>query len=746
MTTNELKDLRNRIEKLLKERRLFEAMTLLENCTKGAMLFELTDRVDKLKQTYAYMLKYLTNGVDDPDRNRMLSDTVAKCYDILDEYEVAIAEKDFPEQYYNVRRYNRRQQGANSITAIIGRLKSARKESTAMAALFAEAAKGESSISGKIESIETELFNAVWTSFPLNTDETKQIVELICSSDSSAMTSVRLTSALILAALAFEDTRVITALCDVYEFFADSEDSKSRHVAAATLIGLIFILYKYSDRTFPVSLKARIEALGDLNTWRSDVRIAFMELVRSRDTERISRTMTDEIIPQMMNMRPDIEKKIRDTSDEALLSHFSADNPEWQELFGKSGIEDKIKELHEMQMEGSDIYMSAFSHLKSFPFFNDIINWFTPFDDATYPVEKIAGKNVGVAEIASLFKSMPFLCDSDKFSILLSISMVPESNRAPVLNQLLSQRDEMMEMNPRLEGLTNADKRRNDVRNYIRNFYRFVNLYRRKGEFYNIFAHEINLFEVPLLKNALEDVELLQIVGEFYFRYKYYNEAITAFSILDKMGEFDSVLYQKLGYAYEKIGNLDNAIRFYEQADLLDNTSKWLRFRLADAYRKSSRFEEGSDILKQLAEQYPDDMEISLMAGYTYIGSDNYHEALKHLFKAEFLSPDDNRVLRPIAWSLFMVRDFERSEKYYNKLLLQHPIAEDYINMGHVALARSNFKEAVNYYKMFVLNNEGGKDMFFKTIDADKEHLRRAGVSSEIISLIADAMLSELRS
>ena len=32
-----------------------------------------------------------------------------------------------------------------------------------------------------------------------------------------------------------------------------------------------------------------------------------------------------------------------------------------------------------MQIEGSDVFMSAFSKLKNFPFFNEFSNWFSPF-------------------------------------------------------------------------------------------------------------------------------------------------------------------------------------------------------------------------------------------------------------------------------------------------------------------------------------------------------------------------------
>lgn len=744
MTDKELNDIKRDTEHFLKERRLRDAFATLKNATRGQMLFELTDRAERLERNYAYMLQYLAAGADDPGRDTMLTNIVAEGYNILNLFVAAVRDISAPTLYHNVRRYRKRQGPAGTVAAAIERWKQAAAAVSSMSALFADAAAGTSDRRNLLESAERELFNCIWTSFPLSKGDAAEISAIICDADTSATTALRLVSALGLAATEFSDTTVITALCYVYTHYAEAEDARSRKLAAAALVSLITALYRHSGYVFDTATKARIEALGDLRTWAPDVKVTFMELVRSRDTERINRTMTEDIIPKMMEMRPEIEKKIRDNKLDPASPEDMAGNPEWEDLLLRSGIGDKLKELNEMQMEGSDVFMSTFAHLKDFPFFNEVVNWFTPMTEDSPEVERIVSNQPELSSIVGLVDNVPFLCDSDKFSMLLSVDMIPDQQRRMMLSQIIGQSENLEVMRAQLEGVTGPDRRRADVRNYIHNLYRFVNLFRRKSEFYNIFGHDMNLLDVDSLRNALRDEDTIRLVGEFYFKRKYYREALSAFEVLDAMDAFDSTLYQKMGYASEKTGNPEDALRYYEQADLLDGNSKWLKLRMASVYRTLGKTDRAVQILTDISSRFPDDIEIAMTLGYTYVRSEDYRNALKQFYKAEFLDPESSRTARPIAWSLFMTGDFDKASLYYERINLLNPTGEDYLNMGHTALARGQFKEAINYYKMYILATDNDKEAFFKALEQDRPHLRRAGITPDTISLVADAMLYDL--
>lgn len=747
MTEKEIKEITDKVESYLHEQRLRDAINLLKNSTEGGLFFELTDKVKQIEQTYAYMLKYLTEGAQDPQRDRMLSDLVAQVYDITEMFRTKLLEKDSPTLYYSYRRFNARQGAAASIENAILTWRQAMKQSVSMSSLFANASQSDNGARKSLETAEVTLFNAVWTSFPMKKSERAEITALINDTSTPPVTALRLTSAIGLAAMEHGDPQSLETLADIYTANASLDSDGARNVTVAALVNLVSALYRFSQRTLPNATLARIKALSDLPTWNRDVRLTFMELVRARDTERINRAMRDEIIPGVMALKPELEKKFKDIKPEDLREtdlDENSFNPEWEEILSKSGIGDKLKEFNELQMDGSDVFMSTFAHLKNFPFFNEVVNWFTKLTVDNPDVERIVERTPELADLVGIVSELPFLCDSDKFSILFSIGIVPPEQLRAMLGQIVDSREQLDELKAQYSGLTDRDNRCALIRNYLHNLYRFLNLFRRKSEFYNIFAHDINLIEVPLLRDALLDADLLRLIGEFYFKHKYYNDSLAPFLALDEMGEFDATLYQKLGYAYEQLGNFNEALRYYEQADLLDSKSRWLKIHLASTYRHLDRIPEALEVLRALNNDYPEDIELAKMTGYTYIAADNYREALKHFHRAEFIVEDDRQTIRAIAWSLFMVRELERAETYYNKLLLDQPSSEDYLNMGHVALALSKFKEAINYYKMFIFAVGNNKEAFFGALYTDREHLRRAGIKDNIISLIADAMLYDL--
>ena len=90
-----------------------------------------------------------------------------------------------------------------------------------------------------------------------------------------------------------------------------------------------------------------------------------------------------------------------------------------------------------MQIEGSDVFIATFAHLKSFPFFKTLSNWFLPF----YPAHSAVVENVGAGKmaLAEVIQHAPYLCNSDKYSFCLSLGALPESQRTMMSAQLEEQ-------------------------------------------------------------------------------------------------------------------------------------------------------------------------------------------------------------------------------------------------------------------------------------------------------------------
>jgi hypothetical protein len=74
------------------------------------------------------------------------------------------------------------------------------------------------------------------------------------------------------------------------------------------------------------------------------VREVIMQLIRSRNTDSLSKRMQEEILPEMIRLTPQIRNKL--DLDKLLGESLKDDqNPEWQEIFEDTpGLKDKIPE------------------------------------------------------------------------------------------------------------------------------------------------------------------------------------------------------------------------------------------------------------------------------------------------------------------------------------------------------------------------------------------------------------------
>ena len=143
-----------------------------------------------------------------------------------------------------------------------------------------------------------------------------------------------------------------------------------------------------------------------------------------------------------------------------------------------------------------------------------------------------------------------------------------------------------------IDQLNSGTKAREVIANkFVQDLYRFFKLFRRKGEFKDPFNTSLNLIAHPLLHEFFDDVETLQLVGEFYFKRKYYADAFEIFDKLSFKIPPSAELFQKMGYCKQAMGDLDGALTYYEQSELLNSESRWTMRRLASCYRALARWD-----------------------------------------------------------------------------------------------------------------------------------------------------------
>lgn len=737
-------DTRRKIYKYVSEHRLRDAFGYARSLSEGVMNWELSSELVRAEDNYRMMLSYASRGAEDPGRADMVASTGSAILDIVDRLERENLLPSEPTLYYNTLRYERTQRG-DTIGSLLDNYVNLISESS----IFNVISSGKDSGAGRKaalerEALERRIFNRLWVTHPLSAAD-EETLGIALKDERVPMHARELFGwGLTLGGLQYHDSRRVSLLLDLY----GQSDVRTSGVG---LIGLCLLLNSFPERKLSRGAELKLQAARDNGHWLQDLRMVNMELVKTIDTDRITAKIRDEVVPGMLKLKPEIDKRLK-TKIEDLDPAEMEENPEWQEMLENSGLASKLKEMSEIQEEGGDVMMGTFSHLKTFPFFNEVANWFLPFhtDYSAFSSEWSAD---GTSTVADIMSAAPFLCDSDKYSFMLSLSQVPEMQRQMMLQQFKAHDAQLAELRAASLSLPSGD-RRNVLNKQIQNAFRFFRLFRRKGEMPNPFANGVNLSAHGVLAPDLRDRDVLELVGEFYFSHGYYRHALDSFSLVAELAAPDAGLYQKMGHARQKLGDYAGAVADYERAEMLDGESDWTLRRLARCHMALHRPEEALKRLRILESRNPESVATALNIGRCLVELERYEEATAAYFKGEYLDRKSTKALRPLAWCLLMTGDLAQSRKYYERVIAETvPTPEDYLNMGHLTLAERNFQEAMNFYSLNI-SARGGEgatgsvrkdavDGFISDMKADAPYLERIGVDSELVPLLIDTILYE---
>lgn len=713
MNKKEILNISNNIKQQLNSGMLYDAFMALRQLSEQAMAYEITDRIKQCEQTYAYMLRYLAQGSDDPSRPAVYSGIVQQLRQLLDLLVRRMLTPETPTLYYNVLR-TLSLRGEDSVA----------REIESYIALEEIPAESREEL-GHREQLQRRLFDLIWVQFPLTVAD-EAAVRLLLVSDVPSEVKCLAVGAVTMGLLEFYDSRRFALLADAYQ-------NSDQQVSVRALVGLLIGLFRYRNRQLDPSTLSRLEMLRDNPQWPQDLTAAFGELARTRDTERLTRQLNDEVLPDLMKRGKDLANRFRDSG---LNPEDAVENPEWEALLDQSGLSDKIRYFSEIQESGGDVYMATFSQLKQFPFFSEISNWFIPFT-----VRRSEFASLSDNPIVEMMSRAPYMCDSDKYSMMLSIGMMPEGQRNAMLGQLSQQADQVREAMEHTVDATGGGSRRSLINSYVLDLYRFFKLFRRKGEFFNPFDGTFNLIRVNALASDFTDSEVLRAMAEVYFKIGAWSDALYIFRRLTDIEGPRADVYQKCGYCSERSGNWEEALDYYSRANTMDAKDVWSLRRKAAMQRKLGDTAGATDTYRELERLLPDDVSVALQAGYAYLAADNYREALNRFFKIDFLHEDHKEHLRPMAWAQMLSGDRAGARQTGQRILMAGADAHDYVNMGHLEWADRNIGDAINYYLLAIEQSKGDVKKVVADIRADSRDLEKMGVKTDEMPLMIDALL-----
>ena len=636
------------IQALLSEKRLAEAFADLRHTAQTLHNRQLNNRLDELEESYKYMIRYVADGCNDPQREEIHNGITAKLMELADITEQELTVQNSPKLYYETLRMERKY--PRSLEALL----EAYRECADKTALFYELpadkrdSDQERTLLMEKEKAANAVFKHIWVTFPVTANEAGTLDKLFADADATAEIKELAMAATMLSLLEHYSEHLLLSLLDLYAANAFNDASLSMKALCCALIAM-HCHRETIQHSSAISL--RIANIADSERGRRDIMTVFLQFIRSRSTERISQKVRDELVPKLMKLSPEMRRKMRDGFSDDIEE--MAKNPDWQEMLNESGITDKMQELSRMQAEGSDVFLSSFARLKSFPFFNDVANWFVPFTPRHSSIFRVFAGNSGSMLLSMVDRTGAF-CDSDKFSFALSVATMPDQHRSMMMAQFDEQQEQVI--NEMAGSLPNPDKQRENIANkYVQSLYRFFNLFRSRNDFYNPFSTRLNLIDVPFVSDALSDTKSLRLIAEFYFSMQCYTDALSTFGKVLKQDSPTASDYQKTGYCHEQLKQYVLATADYEKVELLKPNDVWTLKHLALCYRAVNDTEKAIANYKRAEALQPDNVALANNIANCLLEGGRIEEALKYSFKVDYLASKGERTMRPIAWCSFLI-------------------------------------------------------------------------------------------
>lgn len=720
--------------RLLKQLYAYRLKDTLSRLNQEAMVmsdWNLQTRIDNLRQTYDALLSYAATGATDPERDKILLDIQRAAAEITDLLYLHHEAKNSYGDFWNRIQNQLRTLGQQpDYTQLIEQLRANLRKVELIPDTPDQTGHQEKDyiVREAYEQQLDRLFYAVWCSLHWSETEYNILCDNLLHTPLPEYDTAVVTSAIAQALLICFDSYKFRLLTELYHYREELQ------VNQRALIGIALAVYYHEERLklYPACQDALQDLLDD-ETFVQQLGKLQIQLLMSRETEKISSRMHQEIFPDLLNYKlgnPDT--KITSLEE---LEEYIDENPEWKSRMNK--LTDKMRELGEMQQEGADTNMYTFTTLKSYPFFRRAPHWFYPFSTHQSDIADILGKYPQAGQFLRFINSSGMYCNSDLYSLLFTLQQVSGIQEGK--NILPT---ELSELGEQLENTQGKQENPDSVRRqYLQDVYRFYKLWQFKSYQDDIFKDDLALWHRQSLAKALQQPELLEHIAHFLFSKDYFSEAAELYTQLSALPEAKAEYLQKLGFCYQKQGKYSEALQAYQKAELLLSANDtWNNLHIAQCHRQLHQYEEALTYYLKVTEANPDNLNAALQTGHCLAALRRYQEALKYYFKVEFLGKTPANAHRAIGWCYFMTGQPQKAEEYYQKVLDNESkiLPSDYMNMGHALLVQKRIADALTYYHRAYAVSQ---DDFYQTLQTDTPALLEQGVSISELHLLPDLLM-----
>lgn len=581
-----------------------------------------------------------------------------------------------------------------------------------------------------------QLFNALLVAPMWNDRRAADFADLLLSPTIDRDDALLLVSAVMLATMNVNDPYKWDMLAEVYVRATD------KVLKMRALVGWVLSLPydPRGPRLFPF-VQERIKAmLADKTTLKQMLDMQMQMLFccnADADNEEIQRNIMPTLIKNtnlQMTRLGIVEKEDDPMKD---IMDPNAAERDMEEM------ERKYRKMMDMQKQGSDIYFGGFSKMKTFPFFNDLCNWFAPFNAAHPALGAARERLAGSTFLNNLMENGPF-CDSDKYSFALAI--------AQIMDRMPDNVKEMLNSDATFGPTVSKDEQEDPAyicRSYLQSLYRFFRLYRSKRDFLNPFIlDELEdndgnaLFMSYKLLACSEMEENAVALCGFLFKRKMMRE-IMSMAICFKSSQ-NPRLVRFLALVPMTDGKWQEAYDLFASVSEDQHTEESLR-GMAHCCMSLKRFGEAVAIYRRLLAMHPDSFSYQLNLAVCLMSSDAFsscgdaasscgdassscddassscgddasscdassslggkvearpnkvvEEGTKLLYKLDYEHPNNANVRRVLAWCMMLQGNFDKAIDIYTRLLSQpDAVSADRLNAAYAHWLSRNVARAV---------------------------------------------------
>lgn len=734
MNPREIEEWNVRIGELLRQRRIFDALNKISSpeLLRGNSAYQA--KIDELRFTYGNMLSYTIKGISDPQRELIYNRLIVSVYELADHIRMDLLSGKSTHLGAIKKDLERGMKQANEDMAESLMSLSFDHELDEMlcsTVLFDDETESETALQHR--NAINRAFNLLWLTDKLTEDDASQVQRIFSSSSIPWYEKSMMVSALTLGLLRCFDQRKLELLTELY----NSDDYR---ISQRALVGMVISFGLYDERMmlYPAIME-RLEPFTNNEEFALEAESVIIQLIRSKDTEKITRKFRDEIIPDVIRFNEELTEKL---NLDKLVSpdDFADKNPDWEKYFdNQPGLARKLEELTNMQMEGADVFLSAFAMLKSFSFFNEVPNWFMPFYKEHHAVVKaLKGEEEAFRKpLSEGIEKSVYMCNSDKFSFILNMANMPEGQKNMIGQMFGAEAEQFDELiaeelsDPRL-------RNKRIVIQYIQDLYRFFRLHPLRYEIGDIFSLPLEIQGTRIFRHLVKDKGRMKAIASFYFDHDHFDESLRIYQYLEKEGESYAELYEKEGYCHQQNGNYEEAIACYRKADLFDTNRVWLLGKIAQCHHKLNNTAAALEAYLEQDVCEPDNLKTAAAIGSCYLNLNQPEKALDYFYRIEFADQGSASAMRPVAWCLFILGRIEEAGVYYQQLLTGEPNAYDYMNAGHISFIKGEKQLAAGHYISSIQQRGGDIRAFLKGFSTDRKYLIENGVNDSDLPLMID--------